>query len=170
MKTFTQFLFAALVAFGIQACGGSNSTNNNEGDSSKTTTDTSTKTNTPTDKKAEETSTKPEDESKTAERRNKDMEQRLLGIWGDKDNMSQFTFSADNKFHQITPVPEIKGTYKVVGDILTLDGIKTMDGEKDEKVNDKYKIAQITDKKILKLKTMPGGELVRILRYGEKLD
>jgi hypothetical protein len=81
--------------------------------------------------------------------------------------VSQFTFSEDNTFRQITPVPVINGTYKVIGDTLIIEGISTNEGMGEEKVNDKYIIKQIIDKKILKLEDLL-NDGIHTLRYGEK--
>lgn len=159
----------------MQACGGGDKANNeNAGDTSAVANDTTAQTppekNTPPETKpVDSTATPKKEETKTDEERNTDLEKRLVGTWGDKPNMSQFTFKADGTYEEITPVPVIKGTYKVVGDMLSLEGIKTMDGEKDEKYSIKYKV-QITDKKEIKLTTTENPEYPRTLRYGEKLD
>lgn len=165
MKTFTKFLFAAALAFSIQACGGGEKAANTEGKSE-------TKSETKPKEKAE---TKPEEKTDKTEgnikqKRNTALEKQLVGSWGDRPNMAQLIFKADGKYHEITPVPDIKGTYKVIENVLWLEGIKTMDGEKDEKVKDQYTIVEIKDKKTLKLKKLPKGEYERTLRFGEGLD
>lgn len=176
MKIISKFLLATMLVVGMQACGGSNDKANNEqsGDTSAVAKDTATQTppeknTTPETKPADSTAKPQKEEEKTSESRNTDLEKRLVGVWGDKPNMSQFTFKADGTYEEITPVPVITGTYKVVGDILSLEGIKKMDGEKDEKYSMKYKV-QITDKKELKLTSSKAPEYTRVLRYGEKLD
>lgn len=175
MKIISKFLLVITLAVSMQACGGGNKTNNdNAGDTSAVANDTTAQTppenNTqPETKPVDSTAAPKKEETKTGEERNTDLEKRLVGTWGDKPNMSQFTFKADGTYEEITPVPVIKGTYKIVGDILSLEGIKTMDGEKDEKYSIKYKV-QVTDKKEIKLTTPDNPEYPRTLRYGEKLD
>ncbi|WP_299457991.1 hypothetical protein [uncultured Microscilla sp.] len=170
MKTFSKFLFAALIAFGIQACGGGDKANNSEGDTTQTTQDTAANTENKTpEKKTGENSTKTADDTtdgNKTETRNTDKEKLLVGVWGDKPNMSQFTFKEDGTFEEITPVPVITGTYKVIGNVLMIEGIKKMDGAEDENYKDQYDIEQLDSKKMIKLKK---GELVRVFRYDEKL-
>jgi hypothetical protein len=179
MKIISKFLLVITFAISMQACGGGDKANDDNKNSGDTIVANDTTAQTPPEKNTQP-ETKPADstaksqkeekpEGKTAEERNTDLEKRLVGTWGDRPNMSQFTFKADGTYEEITPVPVIKGTYKVIGDILSLEGIKTMDGEKDEKYSIKYKV-QVTDKKEIKLTTPDNPEYPRTLRYGEKLD
>lgn len=173
MKIISKLLLVITLAISMQACGGGDKANNeNTSDMSAVANDTTAK-NTQPEAKSTDNTTKPQKEEKkeekTTEERNTDLEKRLVGTWGDRPNMSQFTFKADGTYEEITPVPVITGTYKVVGDILSLEGIKKMDGEKDEKYSMKYKV-QVTDKKEIKLTTSENPEYPRTLRYGEKLD
>ena len=171
MKTFTKFLLAAILAFGIQACGSDEKAANTEDSADNKTEKTGGETKkdetSKSETKTEDNSTKP-DADKAGER-NTAMEKKLVGTWGDRPNMAQLIFKADGKYHEITPVPEIKGTYKVIGNVLWLEGIKTMDREKDQKEKNQYTIVEIVAKKTLKLKKLPEGEYERTLRYGERL-
>jgi hypothetical protein len=169
MDLFTKLLFATIITFGMYACGETSKTTNIEGDTTSTK-DTTISSGEEADQNTNETDN-PETENTDIpnkdEVRNTAMEQRLLGSWGNKFSVSQFTFSEDNTFRQITPVPVINGTYKVIGDTLIIEGISTNEGMGEEKVNDKYIIKQIIDKKILKLEDLL-NDGIHTLRYGEK--
>ena len=162
MKSITQFLLVAIIAFSLQSCGGGETTNNTtDTAAANTPTDTNTTANTSNESSnAEEnkdrTSTKDKATPKDPGNAEKNgiMERSLVGEWSQGD-LTKFTFGPEeNRCLYSDPATDLKGTYRVEnGNTLIVEADNKEEYEKNTGRKGKmvYKIVQITEQLPYKL-------------------